>query len=204
MNFLCAALGADPETDEGMCVAYYPLSKWGDHWPYENPLEQAFQSPLKLTQIPALPLIGYVNTGRFYLHSKLKTLAFTFKVTSKPSKIYPVLPAVPGPQETSSFVLHCESFWDDHTRNVKILPNSKDLPYSTGNYTQGLTITAYEKESFKKIDTGNSWWSSGWDTMSSLPRDWVQSLVWELKSHKSTVCVCIYIYKTNWTTLLYA
>ena len=150
MNFLCAALGADPETDEGMCVAYYPLSKWGDHWPYENLLEQAFQSPLKLTQIPALPLIGYVNTGRFYLHSKLKTLAFTFKVTSKPSKIYPVLPAVPGPQETSSFVLHCESFWDDHTRNVKILPHSKDLPYSTVNYTQGLTITAYEKESFKE------------------------------------------------------
>ena len=61
MNFLCAALGADPETDEGMYVAYYPLSKWGDHWPYENLLEQAFQSPAKLTQIPALPLICYVS-----------------------------------------------------------------------------------------------------------------------------------------------
>ena len=31
MNFVCAALGADPEADEGMFVVYYPLAKWGDH-----------------------------------------------------------------------------------------------------------------------------------------------------------------------------
>ena len=68
----------------------------------------------------------------------------------KRSKIYPVLSAVPDALETSSFILHCESFWDDHTHNVKILPNNKDLPYSTGNHTQGLTITSYGKESLKK------------------------------------------------------
>lgn len=31
MNFVPAALGADPEADEGMLAVYYPLSKWGDH-----------------------------------------------------------------------------------------------------------------------------------------------------------------------------
>lgn len=86
-SFLCAALGADPETDEGMFVAYYPLSKWGDHWPYGNLSEQVFQSPAKLTQIPALPLICYVNPGRFHLHSRLKTSVFTFKVTNEVKSI---------------------------------------------------------------------------------------------------------------------
>ena len=36
----------------------------------------------------------------------------------------------------------------------------------------------------KKLTLGIPWWSSGYNSVLSLPRAWVQSLVRELKSHK--------------------